>query len=446
MNRTNWTAEQIIAFAPDTASAKAGQGLAATRKWQSLGSDEQTAWGLCQGSGKDPYQTQIDLTEPAFRCTCPSRKFPCKHALGLFLLLASQANAFARQSPPAWVTEWLESRAKRAQRRDEKQTGVEKGETIADRSAQTKRAADREARVASGLRELELWLRDLVRSGLATAQTQPPQFWERTAARLVDAQAPGAARMVRELAGLPSSGEGWQARLLDRVGRIYLLIEGFKRIEQLSIETQTDIRALIGWTQSQDELLQTAGIRDRWRVLGQRVEQEDRLRLQRSWLLGETGNRSALLLHFAAGNQPLDASLIPGTAFDAEMVFYPGAYPLRALIKERNDTPSQLGRMGGYAYITDAVSAYAAALARNPWIEVFPFALKSVIPIRRDGHWFVRDTDANLLQLNPRSSHHLSLLALSGGREIDLFGEYDGEHLWPLSAIAEGRFVRFYVV
>jgi hypothetical protein len=442
----NWTAEQIIAFAPDTASAKAGQGLAATRKWQSLGSNEQSAWGLCQGSGKDPYRTQIDLTEPAFRCTCPSRKFPCKHALGLFLLLASQAAAFAKQSPPAWVTEWLESRAKRAQRRDEKQTGAEKGETVADRSAQTKRAADREARVASGLRELELWLRDLVRSGLASAQTQPPQFWERTAARLVDAQAPGVARMVRELSGLPPSGDGWQARLLDRVSSIYLLIEGFKRIDQLPIETRADIRALIGWTQSQDELLQTEGIRDRWRVLGQRVEQEDRLRLQRSWLQGENRNRSALLLHFAAGNQPLDASLIPGTAIDAEMVFYPGAYPLRALIKERKDSPFQLDRMGGYASITDAVSAYGAALARNPWIELFPFALKSVIPIRRDEHWFVRDTDANLLQLNPRSSHHLSLLALSGGHEIELFGEYDGEQLWPLSAMAEGRFVRFYVV
>jgi hypothetical protein len=442
----NWTAEQIIAFAPDASSAKAGQGLAATRKWQSLGSNEQSAWGLCQGSGKDPYQTQIDLSEPAFRCTCPSRKFPCKHGLGLFLLLASQADAFAKQSPPAWVTEWLGSRAKRAQRRDEKQVRSEQVETVADRSAQMKRAADREARVASGLRDLELWLRDLVRSGLASAQTQPPQFWERTAARLVDAQAAGVARIVRELAGLPSSGEGWQARLLDRVSRIYLLIEGFKRIDQLSIETQTDIRTLIGWTQSQDELLQTEGIHDRWRVLGQRIEQEDRLRLQRSWLHGETGNRSALLLHFAAGNQPLDASLIPGTAIDAEMVFYPGAYPLRALIKGRTDSPFQLDRMGGFANITDAVSAYAAALARNPWIEVFPFALKSVIPIRRDGDWFVRDTDANLLQLNPLSSHHLSLLALSGGREIELFGEYDGEYLWPLSAMAEGRFVRFYVV
>jgi hypothetical protein len=35
------------------------------------------------------------------------------------------------------------------------------------------------------------------------------------------------------------------------------------------------------------------------------------------------------------------------------------------------------------------------------------------------------------------------MLALSGGREIDVFGEWDGEHLWPLSAFHENRFTKF---
>ncbi len=34
---------------------------------------EAAVCGLCQGSGKNPYQTQIDLIGPAFRCSCPSR-------------------------------------------------------------------------------------------------------------------------------------------------------------------------------------------------------------------------------------------------------------------------------------------------------------------------------------------------------------------------------------
>jgi hypothetical protein len=85
----HWTAEQILKLAPDAVSAKAAQGLLAPKKWTSLGANESVLWGACQGSGANPYQTQIDLAEPAFKCSCPSRKFPCKHGLALFLLFAA---------------------------------------------------------------------------------------------------------------------------------------------------------------------------------------------------------------------------------------------------------------------------------------------------------------------------------------------------------------------
>jgi len=43
-------------------------------------------WGESQASGSKPYQVSIVLGGPAFKCTCPSRKFPCKHGIGLMLL------------------------------------------------------------------------------------------------------------------------------------------------------------------------------------------------------------------------------------------------------------------------------------------------------------------------------------------------------------------------
>ncbi len=49
--------------------------------------------GLCQGSGRQPYQARVDLAEPAFKCSCPSRKFPCKHGLALLLLFAKTDTA-----------------------------------------------------------------------------------------------------------------------------------------------------------------------------------------------------------------------------------------------------------------------------------------------------------------------------------------------------------------
>ncbi|MBW4639863.1 MAG: SWIM zinc finger family protein [Gloeocapsa sp. UFS-A4-WI-NPMV-4B04] len=89
-----FTNAQILALAPDASSAKNGKTLATLRKWVSLGQNEQVIWGECQGSGKTPYQTQIDLTEIAFKCSCPSRKFPCKHGLGLLLLRSNEPAAF----------------------------------------------------------------------------------------------------------------------------------------------------------------------------------------------------------------------------------------------------------------------------------------------------------------------------------------------------------------
>lgn len=99
-----WTTEQILALAPDVSSAKNGKALATPSKWVTLGNNKQAIWGECQGSGKTPYQTQIDLTEVAFRCNCPSRKFPCKHGLGLLILSINEPAAFKSQAPPAWVS------------------------------------------------------------------------------------------------------------------------------------------------------------------------------------------------------------------------------------------------------------------------------------------------------------------------------------------------------
>src|SRR6185369_6788261 len=89
-----WSADQVLALAPDASAQRAARGLAGDKPWLetavSTGDDlPPTVWGLCQGSGSTPYQTAIDLTEPAFKCNCPSRKLPCKHALALLLRWSS---------------------------------------------------------------------------------------------------------------------------------------------------------------------------------------------------------------------------------------------------------------------------------------------------------------------------------------------------------------------
>ena len=442
-----WTTEQVLALAPDASAAKSGKDLAVARKWKTLGADQNHAWGTIQGSGQHPYQTCIDFSGPAFKCTCPSRKFPCKHGLGLFLIVAQQAGAMTEKQPPAWVAEWI---ARRVEKEEKKAARAAAPETPPDpeaaakaAAAAEKRAASREAKVTSGLDDLGIWLDDLARSGFATLPGKPSSFWENPAARLVDAQAPGLARRVSALDGITTTGEQWPARLLREASLLHLTREGWSRITSLPEATQADLRAAIGFTANQQEVLAQPGVRDRWIIAGQRIEEEERLRTQRTWLFGTDTRRPALCLSFSAGpNQPLDVSLVPGTTLDAELVFFPSAWPLRALVKQRHGPPESTIPKLPHETIAAANAFAAEALTRNPWTERVPFAFPAVTPVRRARGWVIRDAAGHALPLNVSEARAWMLYALSGGHPVSVAGEWDGEEFTPLSVRAEGRFLR----
>ncbi len=428
------TAEQILKLAPDEASAKNGKSLANPSKWATLGRQAELLWGECQGSGKEPYKTQIDLSEtpPAFKCTCPSRKFPCKHGLGL-LLLTTNANArFSATEPPEWVASWQTARARSAKARSTKQESNQ----IVNSAAQAKRAAERQAKVAAGCQELETWLCDLVRQGLATVQEKPYRFWDDVARRMVDAQAPGLARQVRSLATLRADS------LLERISHLYLLIEGFKHLETLPPALQADLRGAIGWPQKKEDALAEVGIYDSWLCIGQHEEElEDNLRAKRTWLWGQKSQKTALFLSFALPHTAFDQTILVGMQLEAEIVFYPSAYPLRAEEKQRFDSPASPFKLIGYPDFTVAVAAYVAALAHNPWLRTFPMLLQQVIPWQKDDLWFALDSQKQIIPLKIASDlNGWQMLALSGGHPVTLFGEWDGEQLLPLSVWAKDSF------
>ena len=96
------TSESVLALAPDASSVKAAQALLKPGQWPTLGFNENAVWGECKGSGSKPYQVEADLSGPVFKCTCPSRKFPCKHSLALLLLRVQQEAAFTQGEAPDW--------------------------------------------------------------------------------------------------------------------------------------------------------------------------------------------------------------------------------------------------------------------------------------------------------------------------------------------------------
>jgi hypothetical protein len=435
-----WTVEQVVALAPDPSAARAGRDLASVRKWSGLGLAETAVWGECKGSAAQPYRACIDLAEPAFRCSCPSRKFPCKHALGLFLILAGQPGAIDRSAPPDWVREWLAKRAEKVERASKPAAAAAPADPVAAAEDQARRAQRRQGRVAAGVEELGLWLADLVRNGMADLPARPRQFWSQPAARMVDAQAPGLARLVGEMAGIPHSGPGWPDRLLTRVGRLHLALEGHRRIDSLPEALRSELRALLGFTESREAVIARGErVAGRWMVVGRSIRQEERLRVQRTWLWDADTDRPAFVLDFAAQQQPLDPSLVPGSTVPAELAFYPAALPLRALVVSRDGQPGPIEGFPGAPSVEAALHGFATALAANPWLERAPMAIRGVVPSREGSAWSLVDAEGVRLPLVPGPGG-LVLLAVSGGHPIDVFGEWDGLALTPLSAWAEATF------
>ncbi len=423
----HWTAEQIIALAPDEQVAKAARALARPGKWQNLGCDAQACWGECQGSGQTPYQVAAAVEELSLKCSCPSRKRPCKHAVGLLLLAQAEPHVLKGTSQPEWVHTWLTGQAAQVAKKAHQPT-----EAVMDPKAQARRATQREKRMHQGVDTLTLWLEDLLRRGLGSLQGEPPGFWETQAARLVDAQAPGLAHRVRKMATIPASGDGWPDRLLRQVAGLYLLLEAFSRLDDLPPDVQEEVRALLGQTQDQDDLRRQPGARDRWLVLSLSAVEEDRLRVQRTWLWGMERQQAALILDFAPLGRPLESSLVPGSSLDAELVFWPGSFPLRALVKERYAT-YQIEELPGYPDLRAALTEYSAALAHTPWLERFLMPIEHVIPLRQGTGWVICDEQGGLLPLTITPTEGWRLLALSGGQPITLVAVWDGANLDPLS-------------
>lgn len=433
--------DQVLALAPDTSSASAGKKLSTARPWRNLGRNDQALWGECQGSAI--YQVRVDLSDYSSRCSCPSRKFPCKHALGLLLLLAASPREVPEAAIPEWVESWLSKRAVAATAASAKRVAQEQ-ETTADPEQAEKRAqklwTKRHKRILKGLDRLDLWMADLIRQGLAGLEVKPISFWEDEAARMVDAQAQGIAGRLRDAGALPNSGPDWPEQLLGSLGRLALLSHAVRRIDALDSALQHDVRQATGWTLKEEDVLRLGeAVSDRWIVFGQYVLNQDRLRTQRSWLVGCETGRAALVLQFAMGNAPFGDVLVPGTVHDTTLVYWPSAYPQRALIRDRADSARTLeDRLPGAEDFNALLTSVSEALAIQPWLERFPAALRDVVPLYEDGRWLAQDRSGMILPLLDGDYWHL--LALSGGAPLDLAAEWDGRELRPLGAVVEGTY------
>ncbi len=428
--------QQVIALAPDAASAKAGEALAAARKWLSVGRDERALWGLLQGSGKQPYQAKVALADFTSSCSCPSRKFPCKHGLGLLFLLARSPADVPAAAAPEFVEEWLGKRADKVAKKANEAAAVERDDPAAEAKAAVaaaKREATREKRVQEGLQDLRLWLLDLAREGFTTHNLQKAEVWEQRARRLNDAQLPGLARRLQELGHIAVTNSDWLPQVSAGIGQLYLALRAYATHDTLSEPEQHDLLRFLGSAQRESDIAADTHVTDTWLCLGEAIEHDDRLTTRRSWLRGRNSGRLAMLLSFAIGNQPLPAAVQAYQSYALTLGFYPSHAPLRATIiaGDLMPVPDRIAPIGSdiAATLRDAAERVGA----DPWTRLFPVCINARLGRDETGQWWL--AEAHGAAMPALSSHSMyEWLARTTGAEAIWFGEWDGRRLRLLSA------------
>jgi hypothetical protein len=440
---TRWSADAVLALAPDQPSRRAATGLARPAPWSDTGATPDLVWGLCAGSGRIPYQIIIELSGPAYKCSCPSRKFPCKHALGLLLNWAS-GEVPDRAEPSDYARAWAGERRVKAERAAERASAPAASDARpSSGAAAAARRAQRAGRVASGLLELEEWLRDQVRVGLPAAVQSAGAgatggHADVMAARMADAQAPGVAGVLRELSLVPLSGDGWPDRLLAGYAQLHLLARAHERLDALPPGLAATVRSRIGYTTSRQDVLAQPAVPDRWLVTGVRDIPDATVPTRRIWLRGRQAERPALLLAFAVNGvwSDPDTALLPlGTEIDADLHFYPADPSLRAVTGQRRTAPARGGAAPSPGGDIDGLLAeWANGIAADPWLTTWPALLTGtpVAPSDAAGQWYLAEPDGTALPLRYAESLW-TLLAVSGGHPVTVAGEWAPDGLTALT-------------
>ena len=148
---------------PPTEPRRAAAALAQTQVWRDVGADDANIWGLCTG-GTRPYQIVLDVGQ-SLTPHAAARAAKCRASTCLPCSCRME-----RRRGAAWETARLrngvDTRGQPGGRPPPPTAGRQTGELV-DPVAAAKRASARAERVATGLDELDQWLCDQIRGGIA---------------------------------------------------------------------------------------------------------------------------------------------------------------------------------------------------------------------------------------------------------------------------------------
>lgn len=204
--------EQLISsLAPNAAAVSNGKKISTKGGFVKLyrSSDDTFFMGQCKGSGKSDYITSadfIDENSPVFRCSCPSRQFPCKHSLALLFEMAAK-KSFEECEIPQDILDKRKKKEARTAKAQEKEAEGREG-SAADTTAASDKAAAKKSKAAKtkkikkqleGLKLTEDMINNLLQAGLGTIGGNSVKTYTDLAKQLGDYYLSGPQMYVKKL-------------------------------------------------------------------------------------------------------------------------------------------------------------------------------------------------------------------------------------------------------
>jgi hypothetical protein len=166
------TVQEIEVLAPNATAAQNGKDLVIKNKFFGLkiSEDGSLIWGQCAGSGANPYFCSADYADeskPVFRCSCPSRQFPCKHGIGL-LYAFEKGLQFAVAEIPEDIVGKRAKIEQRTEKKEQQKLNIrEKAAKQSDKPKNTKSIVKKVEVQLSGIEAAQKLLRNIVQMGLS---------------------------------------------------------------------------------------------------------------------------------------------------------------------------------------------------------------------------------------------------------------------------------------
>ena len=291
-----------------------------------------------------------------------------------------------------------------------------------------------------GTEQLHTWLLDIAQIGILEQDLSEDSLAE-VASRMVDAKMGSIARRIRQLGHIDRSDPGWVKHLQTQFSLLYLFVNNFKRLSSHTLPMQHSLLNWAGYAVKKSELNPEKGINDIWTVVGMQTRQEEQLRIRKCWMVGAKSKRFTLILDFAFGRARFEQTFEFAKSYKGRLNYYPASFPLRGVLFDSAVVKSTKVQIPAFDTIEKFLLQYAKALAKNPWLTEFPCSISKVYVIFREENFFILDEEKHVVKLAGDEDIMWSLVAMSGGCPMTLFGEWDGVSLKPSSFVERGRMV-----